>query len=215
MNQDVRIEPHELRPYFRALAAMVAADHDVTAEEEQQFQQFLDQHSVPPDVSADVMRALHDPGDPTEVVAELRGSPARFSLYLDALALAWADNVVVEQERRLLDELRDALTISTDEAGVLENLYLAARKVADAGENANEKQKQALKDAVAKAAGVGVPVAAVAASSTVGLGTAGIVSGLTALGFGMGMLPGIGTAVLLGFGSYKAVKWLLKKKPSR
>ena len=215
MNHDARIEPHELLPYFLALASMVAADHDVTAEEQTQFRQFLDQHAVPEDICQQVMAALHEPADPAEVVADLRGSPARFSLYLDALALAWADNLVPEAERALLGDLRDALGITVDEATVLENLFVAARKVAAAGESANAAQRQALDDAIAKAAAVGVPVAAVAASGTIGLGTAGIVSGLTALGFGLGLLPGIGTAVLLGFGSYKTVKWLLKKKPSR
>jgi hypothetical protein len=211
MAGDVKIEVHELRPYFHALAAMVAADREVTPAEERQFVDFIKQHGVPDDVAAEVVARLHEPSDPTELVAQLRESPCRFSLYLDALAIAWSDEVVAPGEREMLADLRAALGITQDEADVLEEFFISARQVAQAGDAAGEDQKQRLKSAVAKAAAVGVPVAAVAASGTVGLSAAGIVSGLTALGFGMGLLPGIGTAVLIGFGSYKAVKWLMSK----
>lgn len=213
MTTDATIELHELRPYFLALAAMVAADHEVSQAEEAQFRRFLAEHEVPEEIAAEVIARLHDPADPTELVRELRESPCRFSLYLDALALAWADQEVVARERELLESLRDALRIAPDEAQVLEEFFLAAREVADADEEAGEASRERLQAALSRVAGIGVPVAAVAASGSVpGLTAAGVVSGLTALGFGLGMVPGIGTALLLGFGSYRAVKWLMSRE---
>src|SRR5699024_4454380 len=64
----------------------------------------------------------------------------------------------------------------------------------------------------AKAAGVGVPMAAIYfTGSVVGLSAAGIASGLAAMGFGgilgfSSMFTGIGALVLLGLGTYQGLK---------
>jgi hypothetical protein len=69
---------------------------------------------------------------------------------------------------------------------------------------------QATKVAAAGLAAVGVLIAAVYASgSVIGLSAAGITSGLAALGLGLGMVPGIGVAVLLGTGVFLGVRALL------
>lgn len=74
------------------------------------------------------------------------------------------------------------------------------------------KTQQTLDTAVAAAGlvAVGIPIAAVYVSgSVIGLSAAGITSGLAALGLGLGMVPGIGVAVLLGTGVFLGVRALL------
>ena len=72
------------------------------------------------------------------------------------------------------------------------------------------------KDLSAKAAAVGVPIAAVYLSGSVaGLSAAGITSGLATLGLGgvlglSSMVTGIGVAVIIGVGAYKGVRWMTR-----
>jgi uncharacterized coiled-coil protein SlyX len=67
----------------------------------------------------------------------------------------------------------------------------------------------ALKAAVSGMTAVGVPIAAVVYSgSVVGLSAAGITSGLAALGLGLGMIPGIGVAILIGTAAFVGLNYL-------
>lgn len=69
------------------------------------------------------------------------------------------------------------------------------------------------KDLASKAAGVGVPLAALYLSGSLGLSAAGITSALAFLGFGgilglSSMVTGIGVLVLAGVGIYQGVKYV-------
>lgn len=73
--------------------------------------------------------------------------------------------------------------------------------------------KETMKEVSAKAVAVGVPMGAVYLSgSVIGLSAAGMTSGLATLGMGgllgfSSMATGIGVAIILGVGAYKAVKF--------
>lgn len=83
-----------------------------------------------------------------------------------------------------------------------------------AGNVNDDKIVENAKDLAAKAAAVGVPVAAVYLSGSVaGLSAAGITSGLAALGLGgilglSSMVTGIGVVIGLGITAYKTASWL-------
>lgn len=69
------------------------------------------------------------------------------------------------------------------------------------------------KDLTAKASGVGVPLAVLYVSGTMGLSAAGITSALAWLGFGgilglSSMVTGIGVLIVLGTGVYQGVKYI-------
>jgi len=72
--------------------------------------------------------------------------------------------------------------------------------------------EESMKELLAKAGAVGLPLAAIYFSgSVVGLSAAGITSGLASIGMGgllgfSGMVTGIGVAVLVGIGAYKGMK---------
>ena len=66
----------------------------------------------------------------------------------------------------------------------------------------------ALKTAASGMTAVGVPIAVVYSGSVVGLSAAGITSGLAALGLGLGMIPGIGVAILIGTAAFVGLNYL-------
>ena len=86
-----------------------------------------------------------------------------------------------------------------------------------AGELSDSQIAEAAKAMAGKAAGVGVPVAAIYVSGSVtGLSAAGITSGLAALGLGgilglSSMLTGIGVVIVAGGAAHKGVRWVLSR----
>ena len=112
---------------------------------------------------------------------------------------AWKDN-------QFIRSLAGKLKVSDDKIGLIVDVIQNDEDILKKRKSDSELEKTA-KDIVAKAAAVGVPIAAVYFSgSVIGLSAAGITSGLASIGLGFGMVGGIGVAVLVGVGAYKAVK---------
>ncbi|MCM3740976.1 hypothetical protein M3210_11890 [Oceanobacillus luteolus] len=116
----------------------------------------------------------------------------------------WADN-------KFLQDISQTLGMEEEEI----ELIITAIKNDEAilKERKNDSEiKKSMKDIAAKAAAVGLPMAAIYFSgSVVGLSAAGITSGLAAMGMGgilgfSSMFTGIGTIVLLGVGTYQGLK---------
>lgn len=114
---------------------------------------------------------------------------------------AWKDN-------QFICELAAKLNLSDDKIEVIVAVIQNDEDILLKRKNDSDIEKGA-KDLAAKAAAVGVPIAAVYFSgSVIGLSAAGITSGLASLGLGLGMVGGIGVAVLVGVSAYKAIKFL-------
>lgn len=214
MNHDPKpMAPEDLRPYFGAIALIANADHELSDEELIEFRQRLAHHEVPPDLARELATLLAAPPSLEEVTQALRSSPHRFTVYLDCYLMACVDGALTEEEQVLLGQLQERLRLSDDEAKALQDFADTAREMSDAEGRSQEAMAEALKEAAANVAAVGVPVGAIAASGSVaGLSAAGITSGLAALGMGFGMISGVGTCIALGFASYKAVRWMLSDK---
>src|SRR5205085_10284638 len=85
----------------------------------------------------------------------------------------------------------------------IERAVLELKEAPARGENDNHAADPADADALKRVAAglpaVGIPIAAVSVLGSVGgLSAAGITSGLAALGLGLGMVPGIGVAIIGG-----------------
>jgi len=114
---------------------------------------------------------------------------------------SWKDNQFIRELAAKLNLTDDKIEVIV--AVIQNDEDILLKRKAD-----SEIEKSA-KDLAAKAAAVGVPIAAVYFSgSVIGLSAAGITSGLASLGLGLGMVGGIGVAVLVGVGAYKAIKFL-------
>lgn len=112
------------------------------------------------------------------------------------------------KDNAFIKNLAGILDVSDDKIDVVVQVIKNDEDILKQRKADSEIEKSA-KELAAKAAAVGVPIAAVYFSgSVIGLSAAGITSGLASLGLGLGMVGGIGVAVLVGVGAYKAIKFL-------
>lgn len=142
------------------------------------------------------------------------------SIMKDVLSLDnQKDDTDVTQWRqdRYLSSLAEALDLSADQVDFLIDGIQHDQNIL--GQRLNDTQiKKQTKDLAAKAAAVGIPMAALYFSgSVVGVGATGITSGLAALGFGgilgfSGMVTGIGVLLVAGTLTYKGVQHLTGRK---
>lgn len=131
------------------------------------------------------------------------------SLIKDCIYLNYKKTNSLESWRdcSFIKNLAGSLEISDDKIELLVAVVKNDEDILKLRKTDSELEKSA-KDLAAKAAAVGVPIAAVYFSgSVIGLSAAGITSGLATLGMGLGMVGGIGIAVLVGVSAYKAVKF--------
>lgn len=131
------------------------------------------------------------------------------SLIKDCIYLNYKKSNDLESWRNcsFIKNLAGSLNITDDKIELLVAVIKNDEDILKMRKTDSELEKSA-KDLAAKAAAVGVPIAAVYFSgSVIGLSAAGITSGLATLGMGLGMVGGIGIAVLVGVSAYKAVKF--------
>ena len=133
----------------------------------------------------------------------------RYALLLHLVEIAWANDLLDPRQGALLNTAQQALLVGDDQYRAIWRFMRDLRAIRLRGQN-DSAAANATKGAAAGLAAVGIPIAAVYASgSVIGLSAAGITSGLAALGLGLGMVPGIGVAVLLGTGVFLGVRALL------
>lgn len=203
----------ERTDYLTVVAAMLAADGVVEPAELAKLHELCKSLELPATETGEVLAATHQPS-PDRVqstLARLKNSDLKFALMTDCIFMAYADGKVMAEEEAELRSIAEALGISARQVASLRKYVEAVNRVVKEGVPADQA-KRILGEAVAGAASVGVPVAAIAVSGTVfGLSAAGITSGLAALGMGFGMLTGVGVVIGIGMGSYVGVRWLYKK----
>lgn len=140
----------------------------------------------------------------------------RLSLFKDAVNIRWDalnldENKAAAKEDRYIRELQGMLDINDEKAEFIIDEIQNNKNILSMRQN-DDQIKNGLKETMAKAGAVGVPMAAVYLSgSVVGVSASGITSGLAALGMHgilgfSSMLTGIGVAVLIGVGAYKGVR---------
>lgn len=110
----------------------------------------------------------------------------------------------------LLVRLMEILNINDDKMSLIEDSIRADLSIMNDRDITDNQVKKIFSDLAGKAGAVGVPLAAVYLTGTLGMSAAGLTSGLAALGMGgllgfSGMVTGIGVAVLLGVVSYRVV----------
>lgn len=114
-----------------------------------------------------------------------------------------------KEEKKFID-LQSILNVSDDEISLIEDSIINDEKIFMDRNVSDDKIKELFTDMAGKAAAVGVPLAAVYLTGTVGFSAAGLTSGLAALGMGgvlgfSSMVTGIGVALVIGVVSYKLV----------
>ena len=157
-----------------------------------------------------------------EAIQILGNTELKYTLISDLCLFSLVDSKFSDDEYQYILGIGEVLGITQEQVDAIKSIQESLYKIKDIPPN-SEKYKHLIKDSAAKLAGVGVPVAAIAASGSMfGLSAAGITSGLAALGglVGGGMLLGavvVVPAIALGaaFGVKKLfdVVWKDKKSP--
>ena len=196
--------------FYGALFAVAAADGQMSREELELIYETLDTEGL----SEAVRRRLHayaiEPPALRDCLQALRGAPEaiRHGLMLNLVEVAVSDYLLSEAEHEALTEARMWLGISDEQRAAMVRYAEEVRCIRERGIDDNHAA-DAIKAAVAGMTAVGVPIAAVVYSgSVVGLSAAGITSGLAALGLGLGMVPGIGVAILIGTAAFVGLNYL-------
>ncbi len=159
-----------------------------------------------------------------EAIQILGNTELKYTLISDLCLFSLVDSKFSDDEYQYILGIGEVLGITQEQVDAIKSIQESLYKIKDIPPN-SEKYKHLIKDSAAKLAGVGVPVAAIAASGTTfGLSAAGITAGLAALGglVGGGMLLGaviVVPAIALGtaFGVKKLfdVVWKDKKSPEK
>jgi uncharacterized tellurite resistance protein B-like protein len=197
--------------YLMILASMAGADVVLAKEELEKLRQLCAALELPPKETADVLTAAHRP---TASIArhldQLKGSPLRFALLSDCLALAYADGDYAKSERKEIVALARALEVDEAQFAALEECAAALQK-ATAEDGSPAQWSKRGEELASQLAAVGIPLGAVATLSAVGLASAGVSTGVAALVVGLGIASGFGAALGLGVGTVLGLRWLYGK----
>jgi hypothetical protein len=184
----------------RVLFAMAAIDGSIDKDELKAIFEVVDFDGLSPESQRVVRGYLLSPLGLAEALAPFREAEEtfRFSLMVNLVEVAWANDVVAPEQCQALIEAQEILDVSNAQLVAIDGFVRKVRVVRTRGLNDNYAA-DVVKSAAAGLPAVGIPIAAVYFSgSVVGLSAAGITSGLAALGLGFGMVPGIGVAIIAG-----------------
>jgi uncharacterized membrane protein YebE (DUF533 family) len=197
--------------FYGALFAMAAADGSIDKDEIQLIFQLIDLDGMAEGSRRTVQSYIIQPPRLLDTLQALEhgDDTLRYGVMVNLVDVAWANDVIAPEQRYALDVAAQRLCISAEQVAAIEAFIHKLKTIRERGLDDNYAA-EATKQAAAGLAAVGVPIAAVYLSgSVIGLSAAGITSGLAALGLGLGMVPGIGIAIVLGTGIYLGVSYLL------
>lgn len=197
--------------FYGALFAMALLDRSIDKEELELIFDLFDLDRLSTGTIQTIQGYLLQPPALTDALQPFVHSDVaiRYGLMVNLIEVALANDLIARKQRQAIAAAGQLLAISEDQVAAIEQFVRKMRVLRLRGLD-DSYAAEAAKQAVAGLSAVGVPIAAVYLSgSVIGLSAAGITSGLAALGLGLGMVPGIGVAVLLGTGIYLGVSHLL------
>lgn len=209
---DLAIVPESDRIYFYgALFAIATADGSLDKEEMDLIFGIMDLEGMSESAKRKVQSYIIEPPPLEECLEALSKADEklRFGLMVNLIDTALANDEIDPNEKKAIKLAQVELSVTNQQVEAIEKFVREMKKIRDRGLDDNQAA-DAAKTAAAGLSAVGVPIAAVYFSgSVIGLSAAGITSGLAALGLGLGMVPGIGVAVLLGAGIFWGISTAL------
>jgi hypothetical protein len=195
--------------FYACLFALAGADGDIGKEELLSIFETLDTDGRSESARQQIGYFHLDPPPFEENLEVIAGGPEElhYGFLVALMEVALVDGDLRPEEQELLQRASTRLSISQAQVAAIEKCVRDLQRVRARGIDDN-LAVEGLKAATAGLAAVGVPLTAVYFSgSVVGFSAAGITSGLAALGLGLGVVPGIGVAILLG----TAVCWTVSQ----
>jgi hypothetical protein len=206
-----KVPQEQLVAFFGLPFAVAAIDGSVEKEELLSIFENIDLDLLDDENKKKVSDFIISPPNYNECIIKIaNGSDElRFAVIVNVVDVILADDLMEHEEKEFLDFLCAQLNITNPQKEAIINFVKETKRVIREGLDSNIAKKT-IKNAVSGLAAVGVPIAAVYMSgSVIGLSAAGLTSGLAALGLGLGMVSGIGTAILIGTGVFLGAKKIL------
>jgi uncharacterized tellurite resistance protein B-like protein len=115
---------HEKVAYLGALAGLATADREASEEEVEQLREITHAAGLSAEGEQNILDAAKDTSgdDLKKHLDVLKGSPLRFSLITDLIALAKADGSYSEDERKMIEKVAKYLNIDEKQFSVLDQL---------------------------------------------------------------------------------------------
>ncbi|MCK5785926.1 MAG: TerB family tellurite resistance protein [Candidatus Sabulitectum sp.] len=195
-----KVPQDQLVAYYGLGFAAAASDGSMDREELQLIFETLDISFLDDVYQKEVRQYVLTPPSVISCLNKLKGAPEalRFGVVVSVMEVLLADDIITSDEAAFLRKICTRLEVNQEQQDAIKKFILEAKRIKERGLDDNTAEK-ALKNALSGVTAVGVPIAAVYLSgSVIGLSAAGITSGLAALGLGIGMIPGIGVAIVLG-----------------
>ncbi|MFZ2653984.1 MAG: TerB family tellurite resistance protein [Victivallales bacterium] len=209
----LRQHPEKVRTsYLSLLASMANADGKIEASELNKLKEFCRIAGLSESSLQEVVKAATEKTD-DKILAQLqtlKTSNLRFSIITDCIFMACADGIVVAEEEKEISRIAGSLEVKENQIKAISfyvdrvNSIVKDKKKYDPATVGKE-----LKDTL-KAASVPVEAVAFAFESLPYYENQDMQEVLKALGYGIGMLTGIGPLIMLGLFGWKSVKWLGK-----
>jgi len=197
--------------FYGLIFAAAAADGEIEKNELTTIFEWLDMTPLTETQKEKVLSYIINPPSMDETLNRIANGTdeLRYAVAVGVIEVLLADDVITKEEELFLNEICKRLHVKEDQRKAIINFVREAQRIRHNGIDDNSAEK-AIKSAASGLVAVGVPIAAVYFSgSVIGLSAAGITSGLAALGLGLGMVPGIGIAIVIGTGIFVGMRWLL------
>jgi uncharacterized tellurite resistance protein B-like protein len=197
--------------FYGALFAIATADGQLDKDEMEVIFGMMDLENMSEVNKRQVQSYIINPPSLWDCLRQLSYADERlrYALMINLVETAAANDEVHPGEKEAIFLAKQELNVTNEQLKAIISFVKEVRKIRDRGLD-DDQAADAVKAAAAGLGAVGVPIAAVYFSgSVIGLSAAGITSGLAALGLGLGMVPGIGIAVLVGAGIFMGVSHLL------
>jgi len=196
--------------FYGALFAMAAADDQVQREELELIYEMLDTDGLSDEARRRLYAYAIEPPALRDCLYALSYAPepVRYGLMLNLVEVAVADHLLLEQEENAIADARNILGVSDEQVVAMKDAAQKIRYVRERGID-DAHAADVLKSAAAGLSAVGTPILVVSYLGISGLSAVGISTGLAAAGLGLGMVPGIGVAALIGAGVFIGVNKLL------
>jgi len=211
------LSPVESAALFRAALAVAAADGVGVSELRTIFEQ-VELAGLPLDERHTALDALVAGASLKSSLRHMvtASEAVRCGALLALLAVALSDDVVVRQERQLLNEAASTLCIPAKQADALERFARTLGEAQIVSARDPVTATRTVKIATKVLTEAGVPIEALSVSGVIfGWASAestGTKGGLVALGIGFTVVPGIGPVAVVGTAAYLGARWLMDRK---
>jgi hypothetical protein len=206
-----QVSEDERLALYGALFAIAAADGQIDKDEVELIFSIMDLAGMTEEGKRRAQSYIINPPSLWDCLRKLSNADERlrFGLMVNLVDTAWANDELHPNEEKAILLAQKELIVTDEQLQAIKNFVQKIREIRARGID-DDKAADAFKAAAAGLGAVGIPIAAVYFSgSVIGLSAAGITSGLAALGLGLGMVPGIGVAVLVGAGIFLGVSQML------